>query len=108
MSPPAGSFGKLSIPIPGTPDRGSVSVANGVVYAGSDAGQMYALEASTGTILWSFESGGTVIDSLLIVDGVLYWGSGYEGSHPEYPTKRYSPLVWAAPRRQAPLQQCTW
>ncbi len=65
-------------PTPGAIDRGSVSVANGVMYAGSNAGQMYALEASTGNILWSFQSGGTVLDAPSIVDGTLYWGSGYQ------------------------------
>ena len=58
-------------------DTGSVSVANGVVFAGSLSGHMYALEAATGKILWSFASGGSVIDGPSIVDGVLYWGSGY-------------------------------
>ena len=38
---------------------------------------MYALNASTGNILWNFASGGTVIDGPSIVDGTLYWGSGY-------------------------------
>ena len=64
-------------PTPGAIDRGSVSVANGVMYAGSNAGQMYALEASTGSILWSFQSGGTVLDGPSIVNGTIYWGSGY-------------------------------
>jgi len=64
-------------PTPGTIDRGSVSVANGVMYAGSNSGQMYALDASTGNILWNFASGGTVIDGPSIVDGTLFWGSGY-------------------------------
>jgi polyvinyl alcohol dehydrogenase (cytochrome) len=64
-------------PTPGAIDRGSVSVANGVVYAGSNSGQMYALNATTGNILWNFESGGSVIDAPSIVDGVLFWGSGY-------------------------------
>ena len=64
-------------PTPGAIDRGSVSVANGVMYAGSNAGQMYALEASTGNILWSFQSGGTVLDGPSIVSGTVYWGSGY-------------------------------
>ena len=64
-------------PTAGTIDRGSVSVANGVMYAGSNSGQMYALDATTGNILWSFASGGTVIDGPSIVDSVLYWGSGY-------------------------------
>ena len=58
-------------------DRGAVSVANGVIYAGSNSGQMYAFDATTGNILWNFASGGTVIDGPSIVDGVLYWGSGY-------------------------------
>jgi polyvinyl alcohol dehydrogenase (cytochrome) len=64
-------------PTVGAVDLGSVSVANSVVYAGSGSGQMYALDTMTGTILWNFASGGTVIDGPSIVDGVVYWGSGY-------------------------------
>ncbi|WP_211256374.1 PQQ-binding-like beta-propeller repeat protein [Edaphobacter aggregans] len=64
-------------PTVGTIDIGSVSVANGVMYAGSYSGQMYALDTKTGTILWNFASGGSVIDGPSIVDGVVYWGSGY-------------------------------
>lgn len=69
-------------PTVGTIDTGSVSVANGVVYAGSYSGQMYALDTRTGTILWNFASGGTVIDGPSIVDGTLYWGSGYRNIPP--------------------------
>ena len=69
-------------PTSGATDRSSVSVANGVLYAGSYAGQMYALDARTGRILWSFASGGSVIDSPSIVDGTLYWGSGYAEIQP--------------------------
>jgi len=64
-------------PTVGALDEGSVSVANGVMYAGSYAGQMYALDTITGTILWSFESGGSVLDGPSIVNGTVYWGSGY-------------------------------
>ena len=64
-------------PTPGTVDIGAVSVANGVVYAGSLAGQMYALDARTGDIVWGFASGGSVIDGPSIVEGMVYWGSGY-------------------------------
>jgi polyvinyl alcohol dehydrogenase (cytochrome) len=64
-------------PTAGSTDRGSVSVANGVMYAGSNSGQMYALDTATGKILWNFASGGTVIDGPSIVDSTLYWGSGY-------------------------------
>jgi polyvinyl alcohol dehydrogenase (cytochrome) len=69
-------------PTVGTIDTGSVSVANGLMYAGSYSGQMYALDTRTGTILWNFASGGTVIDGPSIVDGTLYWGSGYRNIPP--------------------------
>ncbi len=58
-------------------DMGSVSVANGVLYAPAYDGNMHALDAATGKILWSFQSGGSVLDGPSIVDGVVYWGSGY-------------------------------
>ena len=61
-------------------NTGPVSAANGVVFAGAlDAvGTMYAFDGATGNILWTFESGGSVNSSPAIVDGVVYWGSGYE------------------------------
>ncbi|GAB1340793.1 PQQ-binding-like beta-propeller repeat protein [Streptomyces sp. E-15] len=58
-------------------DMGFVSSANGVVYAGSLSGDMYALDAATGRIRWSFASGGAVLGGAAIVDGTVYWGSGY-------------------------------
>ena len=64
-------------PTPGAGDPGPVSVANGVMYAGSQSGHMYAIEAATGRILFSFQSGGSVFGGPAIVDGVVYWGSGY-------------------------------
>jgi polyvinyl alcohol dehydrogenase (cytochrome) len=41
-------------PVPGSFDIGSMSVANGVIYAGSDdaAGHMHALDSTTGQVLW--------------------------------------------------------
>jgi polyvinyl alcohol dehydrogenase (cytochrome) len=68
-------------PTPGTPGIGALSVANGVMYAGSFSGQLYALDTITGNILWNFATGGSVIDGPSIVDGAVYWGSGY-GSGP--------------------------
>ena len=38
---------------------------------------MYALDAATGTVLWSFESGGSVFSAPSVVHGMLFWGSGY-------------------------------
>ena len=71
----------------GALDTAPLTVANGVVYAGSLAplfgslglGQnnMYALDAETGNILWGFNSGGSVNAGAAVVDGTVYWGSGY-------------------------------
>jgi polyvinyl alcohol dehydrogenase (cytochrome) len=57
---------------------GFVSSANGVVYAGSSGGNFYALDATTGQIKWTFPSGGAVWSGAAIVNGVVYWGSGYD------------------------------
>jgi polyvinyl alcohol dehydrogenase (cytochrome) len=59
-----------------------MTVANGVVYAGSmasgqGANNMYALDAKTGKILWRFNSGGSVAAGAAVVNGTVYWGSGY-------------------------------
>jgi polyvinyl alcohol dehydrogenase (cytochrome) len=66
---------------------GPVSVANGVVYAGSmdPNGYMGALDAATGEILWSFPSGGSVASGPAIADGMVFWGSGY-GEHTNSPS----------------------
>jgi polyvinyl alcohol dehydrogenase (cytochrome) len=66
----------------GAIDPGAVSVANGVVYAGSFSGTMYALNALSGAILWSFPSGGSVVDGPSISSGTVYWGSGYKHISP--------------------------
>jgi polyvinyl alcohol dehydrogenase (cytochrome) len=42
---------------------------------------MYALDASSGAILWSFASGGEVRSGAAIVGPKVYWGSGYRGGH---------------------------
>ncbi len=64
-----------------------MTVANGVVYAGSmaagpGANNMYALDAKTGKILWRFNSGGSVHAGAAVVNGTVYWGSGYRRYDP--------------------------
>ena len=69
----------------GAPDLAALTVANGVLYGGSMAhngDQMYALDAATGKILWRFHAGeaanrGSVVAGPAVVDGTVYWGSGY-------------------------------
>ena len=65
-------------------DLGPMAVTNGVVYADSMGGPssttaktMLALDASTGATLWSFVAGSSVNAGAVIVDGTVYWGSGY-------------------------------
>jgi polyvinyl alcohol dehydrogenase (cytochrome) len=61
----------------GGTDTGAVSSADGVVYAESMTGHMYALSGATGQVLWSFTGAGSSIAGPAIVDGVVYWGNGY-------------------------------
>lgn len=66
----------------GSPALGPVTVANGVVYvpsmAGSpSAGNMIALDARSGTLLWQFAAGGSVVAGASIANDTIYWGSGY-------------------------------
>jgi len=62
-----------------TGDTGPVSGANGVVYACSmdPQGHMYAMDGATGSILWSFASGGSCNAGAAISNGMVFWGSGY-------------------------------
>lgn len=68
---------QVADPTPGAIDPGAVSVANGVMYAGSYSGAMYALDARKGSVLFRFASGGSVIGAPSVVRGTVYWGSGY-------------------------------
>jgi polyvinyl alcohol dehydrogenase (cytochrome) len=69
----------LAAPLNGASCNGPVAVTNGVLFAGSMdmAGTMFAFDAASGNMLWSFPSGGTVYGGPAIVGGVVYWGSGY-------------------------------
>jgi outer membrane protein assembly factor BamB len=49
------------------------AVANGVIYLGSSA--LYALNANTGIVLWTYYTGGDVESSPAVANGVVYVGS---------------------------------
>lgn len=51
------------------------AVVNGVVYFGSDDGNIYALDALTGATLWSYATRGAV-SSPAVANGIVYVGSG--------------------------------
>jgi polyvinyl alcohol dehydrogenase (cytochrome) len=61
-------------------DIGPLTVANGVLYAGStntNGPTMFGLDTSNGSILLSFQSGSSVAGGAAVANGTVYWGSGY-------------------------------
>lgn len=67
-------------------DLAPVSAANGVAYFASMAkagNEFYALDGATGQILWAQPAGSSVNAAPAIVDGVVYWGSGYSRARAE-------------------------
>ncbi len=53
---------------------GSFLVADGVLYAGTEGGTLFALQPGTGDPLWSFAVGGAVARGPAFADGVVYVG----------------------------------
>jgi outer membrane protein assembly factor BamB len=54
----------------------SPAVANGIVYIGANDGNLYALNATTGAVLWSFQTeGGPVVSAPAFANGMVYVGS---------------------------------
>lgn len=56
---------------------GPVSSANGVVYASSTSGHVYALNSLTGAILLDITMPAASISGITILNGVVYLGNGY-------------------------------
>lgn len=56
-------------------DISSPAVANGVVYVGSIDGNVYALNARTGALVWQYPTGGYIQSSPAVANGVVYVGS---------------------------------
>jgi outer membrane protein assembly factor BamB len=50
-------------------------VSNGNVYFGSGDGNVYALEAGSGKLVWKFQTGDVVHASPAVVDGIVFVGS---------------------------------
>lgn len=59
-------------------DMGALSTVDGVVFAGSMSGEMYALDGATGKILWSYQGIGSSNSAPAIVGNTIYWGNGYD------------------------------
>ncbi|WP_407704561.1 beta-alanine-activating enzyme beta-propeller domain-containing protein [Streptomyces spongiae] len=59
----------------GGPVAPALLAANGLVYAGSKDGSMYALDAETGKPRWQFSTGNGVYTCPAVAGGVAYFGS---------------------------------
>jgi polyvinyl alcohol dehydrogenase (cytochrome) len=82
VDPQTGAFDWQTAVPGGYAAMGPTTEANGVVFGESMDGRasdpdMFALDASTGTILWSFDAGSSVIAGPAVVNGTVYWGAGY-------------------------------
>lgn len=53
----------------------SPSTANNVVYFGSSNKNIYAINALSGELLWQYSTGGAILSSPIIVDGIVFVGS---------------------------------
>jgi polyvinyl alcohol dehydrogenase (cytochrome) len=89
----------LDAPLGGASVNAPITALGGVVFAGSmDAsGTMFALDASSGATLWSFQAGGTVYGGPAVSGGVVYWGAGYLASRLGFGTSAKKLYAFAAP-----------
>jgi polyvinyl alcohol dehydrogenase (cytochrome) len=108
LPPPTGTVGVW--------DLAPVTVSSGVVYVASAAvsgSQMYALDATTGKILWQFAAGSTVNAAPAVVNGSVYWGSGYSrsaegtGNNKLYAFSIYGVVDTTAPKTTITLSPAT-
>ena len=53
----------------------SPAVANGVVFVGSEDHNLYALNASTGSLVWTYTTGDRILSSSSIANGEVFVGS---------------------------------
>jgi len=54
---------------------GQPTIADGVVYLGSEAGTLHAVEMETGRELWQFKTGGSVFHPPLVIGDLVLFGS---------------------------------
>lgn len=80
MNPHSGKIIWSTASPTGAASPSPVSVANGVLFAGSPnpQGSIYAMDTGSGKILWSYDTGATVYGGMSISNGCIYVGSGYK------------------------------
>ncbi|KAK6155114.1 hypothetical protein DH2020_009362 [Rehmannia glutinosa] len=108
-----------STAVPNNAISNPVTVANGVLFAGSmhRTGPVYAVDAENGEILWSYETGASVYGGVSVSKGCIYVGSGYGVSlgavkwsckcqmPPRHPDEQIASLISSTPD-EAPCLKC--
>ncbi|MCW3998998.1 MAG: PQQ-binding-like beta-propeller repeat protein [Candidatus Bathyarchaeota archaeon] len=61
--------------------RASPTVADGVLYMGSNSSRFYALNASSGSQIWAVNVGVNIDSSAAVANGVVYVGLLWDGHH---------------------------
>jgi polyvinyl alcohol dehydrogenase (cytochrome) len=61
----------------GSVNLAPVSLGNGVLYASSMSGRMYAIDTRNGNLLWSYLGQGSSNAGPAIAEGTVFWGNGY-------------------------------
>jgi eukaryotic-like serine/threonine-protein kinase len=61
---------------PGGQVASGIAVANGIVYAASDDGNIYALRTSGGKVVWKLPTSGQVQSGIAVANNIVYFGGG--------------------------------
>jgi outer membrane protein assembly factor BamB len=69
------TLGKQVVPFKLDSRAGQPAIGDGVVYLGSEAGMLYAVEMETGREVWRFETGGPVFHPPLVYNELVLFGS---------------------------------
>jgi outer membrane protein assembly factor BamB len=90
--------GKVRWKVSMAPTESSPLVVGGLVYVGDWSGKLYALNAKSGRVVWTYQTGGKIKDGVAYAGGRVYFGS--------YDTNVYAlnartgKLVWKAGAQQ--------
>jgi outer membrane protein assembly factor BamB len=90
--------GKLRWRVTMGPTESSPLVVGGFVYVGDWSGKVYALNAKSGRVVWTYQTGDKVKDGIAYAGGRVYFGS-YD-SHVYALNARTGKLVWKAGAQQ--------
>jgi outer membrane protein assembly factor BamB len=90
--------GKVRWKVSMAPTESSPLVAGGLVYVGDWSGKLYALNAKSGRVVWTYQTGDKVKDGVAYAGGRVYFGS-YD-HHVYALNARTGRLVWKTSAQQ--------